>query len=672
MVVEEFVDFWSWIGPAAIWFLVILCVCAVLGTLAGFLISAIRNGPGEAFYSVALVSVQAIPDLVRTSPRRVYALSKLAVQEAIRRRIIIVTFVIFSVALLVGGWFLDVRSDNPHVIYLSFVLFGTQIIMLLLSILISCFSLPQDIANRTIYTVATKPVRPFEIILGRIFGFAFIGTCLLAGIGIVSYFFVIRGLSHDHVVDLDSFELVDQATGITSTGQRASPYALATGFTDQQKHHRHRVEIVRVQPEDLDESMLEGTSGDFLYAFSVLTGAGHRHGVSVSGTPPENLNENGIFSFDGEDDWRQIPELLASAKGQIEIETGGPLAQLQARIPFYADKLTFLDRTGQLSGGTGEDGMSVGEMWEYRQYIDGGTSASRAIFNYTDFFPDRFEDPSLIPVELTIGVYRTHKGDIEKTVSGTLQLRSVVDEVAYISDPIIFESREFEVQQIEIPRKIGIQWRDEQGIVHDDEEMDLFDEFAPDGNVEIWLRCNEAGQYFGVARGDIYFRPKDNSFAFNYFKGFAGIWLQMVIVMSLGVMFSTFVTGAVAMLGSIGGICVMMFRNFIAELASPDMFGGGPIESTYRMIVQENVTNELEQGLATTVMKSLDWVLVKSMEIMSNALPDFPAMSTIENLARGYDIGIDALGTHVAMAIAFCFVMSMIGYFRLKTRELAA
>ena len=51
--------------------------------------------------------------------------------------------------------------------------------VLALALFLGVFSLPNDIQNRTIFTIVTKPVRPLEIVLGRILGFGAIGTLLL-------------------------------------------------------------------------------------------------------------------------------------------------------------------------------------------------------------------------------------------------------------------------------------------------------------------------------------------------------------------------------------------------------------------------------------------------------------------------------------------------------------
>ncbi len=72
--------------------------------------------------------------------------------------------------------------------------------VLLLGLFLSCFSLPADIKNKTVQTIVTKPVRSTEIVLGRIVGFTAVGTMLLVIMGVLSYFFVVRGVRHVHEV----------------------------------------------------------------------------------------------------------------------------------------------------------------------------------------------------------------------------------------------------------------------------------------------------------------------------------------------------------------------------------------------------------------------------------------------------------------------------------------
>ena len=110
-----------------------------------------------------------------------------------------------------AGLFLDVKNSNPARVYLSFVLTRTNYLVLLMALLLSAFSLPNDIKNRTIYTVVTKPIRASEIVLGRTLGFAAVGTAMLVAMGLISYFFVRRGLTHDHAIDAAA-DLVEENT----------------------------------------------------------------------------------------------------------------------------------------------------------------------------------------------------------------------------------------------------------------------------------------------------------------------------------------------------------------------------------------------------------------------------------------------------------------------------
>ena len=138
---------------------------------------AARPGGGHANH-VAACYANTVVDLVRLSPRRIWALARLAIQESIRRRVVVV-FAVFIVILLFAGWYLDPESIDPARLYLDFVLTATSYLVLLLALFLSSLSLPADIKNRTLYTVVTKPVRASEVVLGRIVGFAAVTTLLL-------------------------------------------------------------------------------------------------------------------------------------------------------------------------------------------------------------------------------------------------------------------------------------------------------------------------------------------------------------------------------------------------------------------------------------------------------------------------------------------------------------
>ena len=87
---DEFLSFADWFGPAIKFFVIAVPVLIFLAIFVCFLISAVRRGPVEAFYAVAGVIATAIgKDLPATSPRRILAIARLTIKEAIRRRVIV-------------------------------------------------------------------------------------------------------------------------------------------------------------------------------------------------------------------------------------------------------------------------------------------------------------------------------------------------------------------------------------------------------------------------------------------------------------------------------------------------------------------------------------------------------------------------------------------------------
>ncbi|HEX4150366.1 MAG TPA: hypothetical protein VHY20_15320, partial [Pirellulales bacterium] len=88
-----------------------------------------------------------LADLVRVSPRRVYALARLTVQESLRRKVL-AGFGMFAVILLFALWFLDTASVDPAPLYLGFVMNFTSYLVAVMALLLSVFSIPADIKSR--------------------------------------------------------------------------------------------------------------------------------------------------------------------------------------------------------------------------------------------------------------------------------------------------------------------------------------------------------------------------------------------------------------------------------------------------------------------------------------------------------------------------------------------
>jgi len=630
-------DFWSfaeWLFRPQAFFesaflqgVVLVVLAILLGLLVGYVVSAVRYGPSEGFYAVA----RAVRDFVRfdlpgTSTRRTWALARLAFKEAIRRRVLVVVGM-FVIGLLFAGWYLDPRSSDPARLYISFVLTATNYLILLLALFISTFSLPADIKSRTIYTIVTKPVRATEIVLGRMLGFVGVGTLMLVPMGIASYFFVTRGLRHDHEV----VDIKDRGDGRFE------------GKTSYDQFHEHTLSID--QPAD--------AKGEAVGITDMVRG--HRHLV------------------------RQI-------EGKYYI--GEPTGALRARVPSYGS-LIFTDRAGEIKtagidvgnekirGGHGSAGVArlVGVAQGARRlehgYMEGGTLGS-AIFTFDNVTEERYRDEDGITMEMSLRAYRSIKGDIVSGLNGSITLRNP-DNKQIESTPITFVVQEYEIAEEKLPREIeGTDGKETR-------KLSLFDDLVTDdGRLDVIIKCLDSEQYLGTSVSNVYLRPAETSFAWNLAKSYGSIWLQMVMVIAFGVMFSTFLSGPVAMVATF--VCVLL--GFAAEqiydiryyMDRGESMGGGPVESMVRLLRQDAMTTQLDvDSVANKVIKTVDSIAIYALDAIATSLPNLPKMvSTAEYAASGFDIFGSLLARHSVATLGYVIIAFVISYFFLKTREIAA
>lgn len=607
MVLEqEIPSFLTWLGPSILTYLFATALVVLFAGLASWLVQAAWAGPLEAGDRVYRGVLAGILDLASTSPGRVWALARLAIQEAIRRNVLVV-LALFALVVLFAGWFLDPTNVEPAKLYVGFILGATSFLACTVTLILAVFSLPSDIKSKAIQTVVTKPVHAGEIVLGRFLGFATVGTVLLAVMGLAGWAFVVRSVQHTHALDESWVREVRDDEG-TLTG-----YEGRTGLA---MEHRHSV-------------ALDAEGNGIAQAAH-----GHRHRITARSSGSETV-----------------------------YDIGPPEGILDARRPLRG-RLRFLDREGRPAA----KGISVGQEWGYRQYIEGGSGAA-AIWTFAGIREQDFPDG--LPLEMNIRVFRTYKGTITEGIHGTIQLRNPSNNLRSEALPIVAKES---IDEFWIPRKLAVVLAD--GHV---KEADLYDDFVSDGRVEIWLQCLEPAQYYGVAQADFYLRAGDGSFAANYFKSCLGAWFAMLIVTALGVLFSTFLSAPVALVASISMLLVGQFREFIDRLFESQVTGdakiapgGGPIESLYRIVTQMSITLELDPTPAVQVMKLADTVLLAPMRVAAGLFPSLSTLGTSNFVASGFDIPFDLIASHALETAGYVVAFCVAATFCLRAREVAS
>ena len=426
----------------------------------------------------------------------------------------------------------------------------------------------------------------------------------------INYGFVVLGLKHSHTIDPEDMERVAASADQSELRQGVTYLPPPSRYYQQRSYHRHEVTI----------------------------------GADGVGRTDAKMDHYHVVRADGEG-------------ADATYEVGSPQGGLVAKVPIYG-KLRFMDRTGKPGAG-----ISVGKEWTYRKYIEGGSLAAGA-WTFEGITPQRF--PDHIPLEMTLSVFRTYKGDIVSGIGGSITVKN--PKTLLESEPVLFTATEFVTGEERIPRSLKALNPD--GTLRD---VALFEDLVDEnGRVEIWIRCMDPSQYFGMAQADVYIRGADGYFAWNFVKAHIGIWFQMIIITCFGVTLSTFLSGPVAMFATFIAYTVGLFKDFIIDVATGSQPGGGPLESFLRIITQKNIIIELDIGPAIDpVVKSIDKVFMGCMWLAAKIFPDYSALNTSKFVAYGFNIDGNLVLQHCLITAAFVLVLSVFGYFFLKSREIA-
>ncbi|MCG8651833.1 MAG: ABC transporter permease, partial [Pirellulales bacterium] len=294
-------------------------------------------------------------------------------------------------------------------------------------------------------------------------------------------------------------------------------------------------------------------------------------------------------------------------------------------------------------------------------------------FTFSKVTPQRY--PHFIPIDLSVRAYRSWKGDIESGIRGTVTLMHPEKRIEM--EPIEFVVDEYEVDELQHP--LDREGTDGSRGEEVTRMLNVFDDIVDEnGQIKVVIRCLDSSQYLGVTRSGVYLRTADNPFWWNLTKAYISIWLQMTVVIAFGVMFSTRLSGPVAMVATF--VCVLLgffaeqiydTRHYIDENISR---GGGPIESLVRLLKQDAMTTEFDVDVtASKVIKAADAGIVYTLDAIATALPNLPKMvGTAEYAASGFDIFGALLCRHAAATLGYCILAFVVSYFFLKAREIAA
>jgi len=378
-------------------------------------------------------------------------------------------------------------------------------------------------------------------------------------------------------------------------------------------------------------------------------------------------------------------------------------------------------------------GDSVGREWDYRGYITLPASRQQQEAVYTfPAVPESVARRDTVRCEHTFVIYRTHKGKEARGVTCAFifstwrfhpgQLRGYQnrrddllaavragdaervstltegmprrDELlaavragktgadAKKAEALVYNALAEEYGYYEVPaREVTdgqTQWLDVPGGLFRN-ALDGGKAAGRQDAVTVTVQCRDNTQYVGMARYDLYFRLDDPSgkgdtlrFAYNFFKGTAGLWFRLALVITVAVALSTYLSGVISLLMTLllylGGLSL----DFIRSVAEGKNVGGGPWESLYRLAQRQSIGAPTgTSSTALAAVRSDDvarWIINRVMMI----IPDVDRFDLTTFVAEGFNIGAGHLLVSLVLLGLYLFPWALLAFYLMKWREIAS
>jgi ABC-type transport system involved in multi-copper enzyme maturation permease subunit len=189
------------------------------------------------------------------------------------------------------------------------------------------------------------------------------------------------------------------------------------------------------------------------------------------------------------------------------------------------------------------------------------------------------------------------------------------------------------------------------------------------------VRCDSRTQYLGVAKYDLYLLSSEGSFYWNYFKGAAGIWLRLCLVLGIAVTCSTYLNGLVTFLVTSVLALLGFFRMFVIIMVaaiSSDVPNPGPADSLRKLISNESLGAAPDTLNPTyQAAKAADDLFRWTMRRIINVIPNMERFSWSEFVADGFLVPNEDLLWCFLEAFGYLSLWAVLGHYLMKWREVA-
>jgi hypothetical protein len=563
---------------------------------------------------VAIVGIGQLflRDLFKLRLRRIWALSKLGFKEAVRNKVFWAFLVILIPFLFPITWFQHVKPEDELRATISVTWLFMTLLLIAASLLLASFSIPNDIKNQNIYTVVSKPVERFEVVLGRFVGYTALLTVAMAAMTTASLL-LIRTSTIDEKAKEESFTARVPFRGkLRYESRKGVDQGVNVGreFDYRKYIGGHPLTSQRAiwsfgsVPSSLTSGEKDAVWCEYTFDIFRLTKGEENRGVDVN------------FRLTT---WKcdQVPPTVA---GDGEWKWKDP-ALYQAYVKEACEKLG-LDK----AAGTAQ------------QFKEGQWDALN----------------TAVQARLTGAKPGTEKWAIVNDLAQKYGFYEVLGKEVYDYHPG------------SIPVPVGLFKNARDGTPKAEKDA------PPPPAVQAFIKCMSGGQMLGMAEGDLHLLEAVQPFEANYFKTAIGLWCVVALVIAVAVTLSTYLAGVISLLCTLVMLICSLLVEHIRDVANHTNTGGGPFESFTRLIRADTPTAPLDATAGVKTARGLDSPAAWVFQQVINLLPELDDFLWTNYLMEGFNVSFESLAMNLIVLFGYVLPWGVLAYYLLRNREVAA
>ncbi len=556
--------------------------------------------------------------------RRIWAIAVLCMKEGLRNRLFVAFLVILVPLMFPLNWFIHPKPEDELREAVKWLAPITAAPLVLLAVLLTAYALPNDVKNQNIYTIVTKPVERFEIVLGRYLGY----LVLLTGVVLIVGLFTLTT-----IVFSNPSQESKRESGIARVPTRGK---------------------LSFQSRKLD---FAGTD----------VGREFNYRKYIGGSPTSS--QRAVYAF------QQVPGSLQKAQ-RVPVEFNFDIYRLTKGEENKGVFVNVRVVTWQRDQAPPGDNEPTGE-WKWGRYPEGKRGALQQDPAEQNYRADALAELRKVPEYA--GRLSGADEDRLQTVAVQLLTAATPDSAAWPAAKALalkygyFEYRgkevfDFHPERIDLPPDLFA------NAALDSADGKTYKPGTP--RVTVYVHCTSASQMLGMAEGDLYLLEAEGSFEINYLKSMVGLWCWLALVAGLAIALSTYLDFAVTLLATAFLFIPAFFAEFINEMGQSigqGQYGQvGPFRALDQLIQAKQPTAQAEGTTIEAAADKGDVVFAWAFRRLLNVLPDVHAFEWTRYVAEGFDISWDALAMNLVVLVAYLFPWFLMSYYLIRGREVAA